>query len=231
MKVDLNCDLGEGIGVDSAIIPLITSANVCCGWHAGTEAQIRQTLELCLQYHVTVGAHPGYPDREHFGRRELNLHPTDIIEQTFQQVQQLRTWCHDVGLQVRYIKPHGALYHQVNKNDAYADALISAAVMASLPIVGLPGSRLQQRAEGRVPFVAEGFADRRYTADGQLVPRDQPDALLESPTEAVAQVMSLLERNLIDTVCVHGDHPLAVQFVQTVRDELIRQAVELKSFT
>lgn len=230
MVLDLNCDLGEGCGTDASVIPLITSANVSCGWHAGTPEQIVQTLELCRQHGVTVGAHPGHADRENFGRREMDLPPSEIVEQTFQQVQQLRRWCEALQITVKYIKPHGALYHQTNSVDQYAEALIAAAHLTGLPIVGLSGSRLQQLANGRVRFIAEGFADRRYREDGTLVPRSQPNANLELPEEAVRQVLSLIGRGAVQTVCVHGDHPKAVEFVRAVRTELLRQAVELKSF-
>ncbi|WP_020470130.1 5-oxoprolinase subunit PxpA [Zavarzinella formosa] len=230
MILDLNCDLGEGIGADAEVIPLITSANVSCGWHAGTPEDILNTLKLCRQHNVVVGAHPGHADREHFGRRELLIPSRDVLEQTFEQIQQLRVWGKLLGVEVRYVKPHGALYHQAHGDDQYAEAVICAAAMAGLPVVGMPGSRLQERAKGRVRFVAEGFADRRYLPDGRLVPRGQPGASIETPEEAVSQVLNLLTHGVIDTVCVHGDHPQAVEFARAVRTELVRQNVELKSF-
>ena len=230
MRLDLNCDLGEGVGIDADVIPLITSANVCCGAHAGTPEEILRTLERCRTHGVTVGAHPGHADREHFGRRALAIPQRDLLEQTFQQIRQLRVWADSLGVRVRYVKPHGALYHQAHADDQYADAVISAAVLANLPVVGMPGSRLQQRAAGRTRFIAEGFADRRYLPDGRLVPRGQPDAMIETPEEAVAQVSDLFRLGIIETVCVHGDHPKALDFARAVRAELLRQSVELKSF-
>ena len=230
MILDLNCDLGEGCGTDEAVIPLITSANVSCGAHAGTPEAILRTLEWCREHGVTVGAHPGHDDPEHFGRRELPVPPRDVLEQTFQQIQRLRQWAAVAGTEVRYLKPHGALYHQAHQDDQYADAIVCAAAMAGLPVVGMPGSRLQRRAEGRVRFVAEGFADRRYLPDGRLVPRGEAGAIIESPAEAVRQTLALLGRGLLETVCVHGDNPNAVEFVRALRTELLSQSIELKSF-
>ncbi|HKB03942.1 MAG TPA: 5-oxoprolinase subunit PxpA, partial [Gemmataceae bacterium] len=192
MQIDLNCDLGEGAGTDTELLPLITSANVCCGAHAGTEADIRATLERAARLDVAVGAHPGHIDREHFGRRELPIPPRDVLEQTHAQISALRKLAEPFGVSLRYVKPHGGLYHQACREDPYADAVISAAALAGLPVVGLPGSRLEIRATDRVPFFAEGFADRHYRADGSLVPRDQPGAFVDDPGEAVEQVRRLI---------------------------------------
>ena len=230
MILDLNCDLGEGCGSDAELIPLISSANVSCGAHAGTPKGIVRTLQCCREHGVTVGAHPGHADPEHFGRRELLIPPRDVLEETFQQIQRLRLWGVEVGTPIRYVKPHGALYHQANSDDAYADAIVCAAAMADLPVVGLPGSRLERRATGKVRFIAEGFADRRYRPDGGLVPRSEPNAMIESATEAITQAVSLVKQRLIQTVCVHGDHPKAIEFVKALRAELLQQSIQVKSF-
>jgi UPF0271 protein len=231
MDIDLNCDLGEGAGHDAELMPLITSANVCCGAHAGTPAGILATLELAAQLGVSVGAHPGYPDREHFGRREIRASMRDLLEAIHSQINWLRTLADRAGARLRYVKPHGALYHQANRDDAYADAVLSACALAALPVVGLPGSRLQMRATARkVPFFSEGFADRAYRPDGTLVPRDQPNAFVKDPVAAAAQVRALIAEHDVRTICVHGDNPEAVAFVRAVREELTRAGAELRPF-
>lgn len=230
MLIDLNCDLGEGSGTDAALLPLITSANVSCGAHAGTPEQIAATLEQAGRLGVTVGAHPSHPDREHFGRRELNRPSRDVLEETHGQIQWLKALANRFGMKVRYVKPHGALYNQACRDDAVADAVVSACALSDLPVVGLPGSRLAERATGRVPFVAEGFADRGYRPDGSLVPRDQPGAFVQDPAAAAEQVRRLIAEHCVRTVCVHGDNPEAVAFVQAVRAELLRSGAELRPF-
>jgi len=230
MLIDLNCDLGEGAGTDAELLPLITSANVCCGAHAGTEADITATLTLAGQLGVAVGAHPGHPDRGDFGRRELPTPPRNVLEETYAQILALRALADQVGVKLRYVKPHGGLYHQACREDGYADAVVSACALAGLPVVGLPGSRLQERATGRVGFFAEGFADRRYRPDGSLVPRNQPDAFVADPQEAVEQVKRLIDEKGVRTICVHGDNPKALAFVRAVRDELVRAGADLRPF-
>ncbi len=230
MTIDLNCDLGEGAGFDAEIIPLITSANVSCGAHAGTAEDIMRTLALCKQHGVTVGAHPGHADREHFGRRELPVTAQEIVALLRGQIGALRRWAQAAGVAVRYVKPHGGLYHQANRDAPAAGAMLAVGGELGLPVVGLPGSRLQALAGHDGGVITEGFADRRYQADGSLVPRDQPNAMIDDPNEAVAQVLWLLDRGAVQTVCVHGDNPRAVEFVRAVREELIRRGVELKPF-
>jgi UPF0271 protein len=179
---------------------------------------------------VAVGAHPGYPDRQHFGRRELRTPPRDVLEQIHAQIGNLRSLADRAGVTLRYVKPHGGLYHQACWDDAYADAVVAACALAGLPVIGLPGSRLQERATGQVPFFAEGFADRRYRPDGSLVPRDQPAAFVEDPHEAAEQVHRLIAERGVRTICVHGDNPEAVAFVRAVREELVRAGAELQPF-
>jgi 5-oxoprolinase (ATP-hydrolysing) subunit A len=230
MLIDLNCDLGEGAGTDAELLPLITSANVSCGAHAGSKADIMATLEGAARHGVVVGAHPSHSDREHFGRRELDLPTRDVLEETHAQILALKSLAGRFGVKVRYVKPHGALYNQACRDDAFADAVVSACALSDLPVVGLPGSRLQVRAADRVPFVPEGFADRGYRPDGSLVPRDQPGAFVKDPTAAAEQVRRLVTEHGVRTVCVHGDNPEAVAFVRAVRDELLRLGAELRPF-
>lgn len=228
--IDLNADLGEGAGFDAELMALITSANVCCGMHAGSPALIRETLLLAKRHGVMIGAHPGYADREHFGRRELDLSPGEITECCVYQIGALSAMAQSQGLAVRYLKPHGALYNQACRDEDVALGVIDAAVLFALPVMGLPQSWLEAEATDRVPFFAEGFADRLYRSDGSLVPRTEPDAFVRDPDEAVRQVEWLIAQKGVRTICVHGDNPDAVAFTRTIRASLLERGFTLKSF-
>ena len=230
MVIDLNCDLGEGAGTDADLLPLITSANVSCGAHAGDPNDIAATLQQAARLGVTVGAHPSHRDREGFGRREFAIPSRDVLEETYRQIVWLKTLADQYGMAVRYVKPHGALYNQACRDDTFADAVVSACALSDLPVVGLPGSRLEERSIGRVPFFAEGFADRGYRPDGSLVPRGEPGAFVKDPAAAAEQVRHLIAGRGVRTVCVHGDNPAAVEFVRTIRAELLRIGAELRPF-
>ena len=230
MDIDLNSDLGEGCGHDGEILPLVTSANIACGFHAGDVYTSLDALTAAAALGVSVGAHPGYPDREYFGRRELEMAEEDVCRLCVRQIGVLQNLARLADVKLRYLKPHGALYHQAARDDSYAKPVIFAAEMMRLAVVGLPGSRLQTLCQGRVPFFAEGFADRRYRPDGTLVPRTEPDALLTDPDEAVRQAERLIEQQGIRTLCVHGDTPEAVTFVQALREALLKRGMTLKAF-
>ena len=232
MLIDLNADLGEGIGMDAALMPLITSANVCCGFHAGDAETARATLELAAQYGVVVGAHPGYADRANFGRCEQVLTDRQVATLVIHQLGALVGLSRICRSYLRYVKPHGALYHQATREAGYAKPVVAAAFLYGLSVVGLPGSELE-RAAGAVgvPFVAEGFADRRYRADGTLVPRTESDAMIEDPKEAVDQVEWLVRDRGVRTICVHGDTPGAVEFAKRVRERLTEHGVVIRAFT
>jgi UPF0271 protein len=228
MQLDLNADLGEGAGFDEQLMPLITSANVCCGLHAGGPEEIAATLELALKYGVAVGAHPGYPDRENFGRVELDLPSQEIASLVSSQLETLAGMARDRGLCLRYVKPHGALYNQACRDRRIAAAVVAAVIDSELPIIGLPASELEAACLNRLPFVPEGFADRRYRPDGSLVPRSQADAFIHDPEEAVKQVEWLMSEKGIRTICVHGDNPSAVAFAKAIREALLGRKVSLK---
>jgi UPF0271 protein len=230
MHIDLNCDLGEGCPHDGELMPLITSANIACGGYAGDPATAFRTLQLAAQSGVQAGAHPGFMDREHFGRRELALTEQQIFEECVYQIGALAGLARAVGHPLRHIKPHGALYNMACRDDAYARPVVAAAEVFGLPLLGLPGSRLQALSAGRCPFVAEGFADRRYLPDGSLVPRSQPDAFVEDPAAAVAQVEWLIREKDVRTICVHGDNPEALAFVRELRAALSHHGVALRAF-
>lgn len=231
MLIDLNADLGEGIGTDAALMPLITSANVCCGFHAGDADSVRATLELAAQHGVAVGAHPGYADRENFGRCELALTDRQVATLVIHQVGAIVGLSRICRSYVRYLKPHGALYNQACRDAGFAKPIAAAAFLYGLSVVGLPGSALEQAARAiGLPFIAEGFADRRYESDGSLVPRSAPNAMISDPVEAVAQVEWLVRDQGVRTICVHGDSPGAVEMIMHVRDGLLKRGYELAAF-
>jgi 5-oxoprolinase (ATP-hydrolysing) subunit A len=230
MDIDLNCDLGEGCGQDADLMPLITSANVACGFHAGDAPTAAATLAAALRHGVQAGAHPGFADREHFGRRELQRTEAQVFDDCIFQVGALQALGGAVGCPVRFVKPHGALYNLACRDDAFARPLVAAAAFFGLPLLGLPQSRLQVLSAGRVPFIAEGFADRRYRADGSLVPRSEPDAFVHDPAEAVRQVEWLMRERGVRTICVHGDNAQAVEFAKTLRAALAGAGHRLVAF-
>lgn len=230
MLIDLNADLGEGAGTDADLMPLITSANICCGGYAGDIPTMRAALDLAKRHAVRVGAHPGF-GRDDFGRRELTTHPAELTLELRAMLTNFFGFAEVHGVRVEYVKPHGALYHQACRDREYAAALLTAIRMERLPVVGLPGSVLEGVAvEQRIGFIPEGFADRRYRPDGSLVPRTEPDAVLHDVKEVVAQVEWLVREKGVRTICVHGDTPGAVEFVRAVRAALLDAGHELKAF-
>ena len=230
MEIDLNCDLGEGSPLDAELMPLITSANIACGFHAGDPATALATLTAAARHGVRAGAHPGFPDREGFGRRELRRTQQQVYEDVVYQIGALAGLARAVGIPVSHLKVHGALYNMACAENAYAEPVVAAAVLFDLPLVGLPHSRLEARSTGRCTFVPEGFADRRYRPDGSLVARSQPDAFVENPDEAGRQVRWLIQERGVRTICVHGDNPQALAFVRELRDSLQRQGFTLRPF-
>lgn len=234
MDIDLNCDLGEGCSFDAELMPLITSANVACGFHAGSPSIAAATVAAAARHGVRVGAHPGFADREHFGRRELPCDESQVFNDCVYQIGALAGLTRAADLRLAYVKAHGALYNMACRDLAYARPIVAAAEMFKLPVLGLPGSRLQEACTGRCLFVPEGFADRRYTPDGHLVPRSQPGAMLHDPAEAVRQAERLLQEpdpsRRVRTLCVHGDNPEALAFVRGLREALLAAGHRLAPF-
>jgi UPF0271 protein len=230
MQIDLNCDLGEGCGLDTELMPLITSANISCGFHAGDWQTALAALRLAQDHDVHVGAHPGYPDREDFGRREQDMREEEVYELCMYQIGALIGLTHTTEQPLTYIKPHGALYNQACRDDRFASPIVSAAQDLGLAVVGLPGSRLEALCVN-ARFVREGFADRRYQADGSLVPRAKSNAFIENPPEAVEQAQWLIREQGIQTLCVHGDNPQALTFVRALRTALTEAGFVIRAFT
>jgi UPF0271 protein len=245
MRIDLNADVGEECGDDAALIPLLTSANVCCGAHAGGPETMRRAVDLCLRHGVRLGAHVSYPDREHFGRRELDLPPAEISASVTAQLQALSSIARAAGAELRYLKAHGALYNRMARDAVAADAVIAAldAFGPKLPLLTLPGCVAMQRAEAAgIVAVGEAFADRGYQDDGQLQPRGMPGALLKDVGEVSSRALAWVRGGLMQSVsgkafelearslCVHGDTPGAVAMAAALRTVLVDAGVELKAF-
>jgi UPF0271 protein len=234
MRVDLNADVGEGCGQDLALMRCITSANVACGGHAGDLVTIRDTVRLARDHGVGVGAHPGFADREGFGRREIELPSDALTKLVSDQVTAIRSIAIQEGAPLRHVKPHGALYNMAVRDRRIADAVARAvaAIDSSLIVLCLPGSELiaAARAVG-LPVAREGFADRAYRPDGTLVPRTEAGAVLEDPTEVLVRVIPLARRADVDTICVHGDTPGAATLAFQIRTALGTAGIDVKALT
>ncbi|MSU23387.1 MAG: LamB/YcsF family protein [Opitutus sp.] len=244
-SIDLNCDVGEGAGHDAALMRLITSANIACGAHAGDAATIRATIALAQQHGVAIGAHPGFADRENFGRRELALSPAEVSELVLTQVQTMQEAVAGFGAGLNHVKLHGALYNMAARDEALANAVAEAIrVTNKNPMLFvLAGSKLAQVARANANFlvVSEVFADRTYQRDGSLTPRSRPDALITDENAAVAQVLRMVRDGEVratdgtlvpivaDTVCLHGDGAHAVAFARRLRAELGAAGIEVKA--
>ncbi len=229
-RIDLNADVGEGVGDDAALLGIVTSANVACGFHAGDAETMRRTCEAAVASGVVIGAHVGYRDREHFGRRDLDVPPGVLRDEAREQLEALAAAAREAGGAVRYVKPHGALYHRCSTDPDAADAIVAAATPLRLGMVGAPGSALLAAAGAAgLDTVPEGFADRAYRPDGTLVPRTEPGAVIGGDS-AVAQAARLAAEGALRTLCVHGDSPDAVALARAVRQGLEAQGVAVAAF-
>ena len=230
MFIDLNCDLGEGTGNDEAIMPYITSANIACGFHAGDEQTMRETLRLAKRFGVNAGAHPSWNDRKNFGRKEMDVSPVEAEKIVLEQIQILAAIAKEEGVALTHVKPHGALYNQSAKDMELANAIARAVKISSvdLILVGLAGSRSIEagRAMG-IRVAAEGFPDRGYNADGSLMSRLLPGALIESPQEVAKHAIELVKTGKMDTLCLHGDHPNASENAKILRGVLEKSGIEV----
>jgi UPF0271 protein len=246
-SIDFNSDLGEGAGTDMAIMPLVTSVNIACGGHAGNENTMRTTVELAMRHRVAIGAHPGYPDRERFGRVPMDMPARELIESVRRQVDSLVGVASRMGARVTHVKAHGALYNQGERDATIARNIIFGVQAATggheLVIVAPQGSAmLQEASEMRMKVAREGFVDRAYEADGTLQSRSIAGSVLTDPADAVRQALSFVKdggvravdgsflKLAVDTLCVHGDTPGAVEIARAVRDALAKAKVKVASF-
>ena len=231
-SIDLNADLGEGFPNDDALLELVTSASICCNVHAGSPEVIRRTLDQAAARGVVVGAHPGYRDREGFGRREQEMSWKEVQALIRSQLGVIDTLAAQAGLKVRFLKPHGALYNQAQRQAEIALGVIATfGSILTMPLIGQPGTLLERMAASRsLTYITEGFPERRYRDDGSLVPRVQPDAILHDPDEIEAQVLRLVNDRRVATLCIHGDDPRAVANAELVRSVLSRHKISIRSF-
>ena len=245
--IDVNSDLGEGAGTDAAIMPLITSANLACGGHAGNESTMRSGVELAMKNKVAVGAHPGYPDRERFGRVALEMPGAELTEAVRRQIDSLVGVAARLGARVAHVKAHGALYNQAERDAAVARTILlgiqASAGGSDLLVFAPPGSAMHTEAQGMGMRVArEGFIDRAYEPDGTLRPRTLAGALITDPAAAAAQALSFVRdggvratdgkllKLEVDTLCIHGDTPGAPDIVRAVREAFAKAKVKVAPF-
>ncbi len=242
--IDINCDLGEGCANDAELMRFISSANIACGAHAGDAATMLRTAELALQHGVAIGAHPGYQDRENFGRTNMSLTPDAVRSLVTEQVETMAKICERLGTRMHHVKPHGALYNQAAKDRVLA-AAIAGAVKAfdpELVLYGLSGSVSITEAENiGLRTASEVFADRTYQNDGSLTPRSQPNALITSADASVEHVLNMSKYSRVrtldaimfhikaDTVCIHGDGEHALEFAEAICSALQQTGFEVRA--
>lgn len=248
VSIDLNCDLGESFGSyqmgnDEAILPLITSATIACGFHAGDPSVMRRTVENAIRHNVGIGAHPGLPDLQGFGRREIAISTQEAYDLVIYQIGALQAVAKSLGTTVRHMKAHGALYNMAAKSPDLAEAIVAAAKAcdSDLIIVGLAGSAWVDAAKKMDMRIAqEVFADRRYEEDGSLTPRSRMDALIEDQQEAVEHVIRMVRDGMVttrqgtrrpiqaDTICIHGDGTHALEFAQAIRERFLKEGIAIE---
>jgi UPF0271 protein len=248
MRVDLNADVGEGrigaLGQDPALMSLITSANVACGFHAGGPSVMSATVALAAAHGVAVGAHPGFPDLEGFGRRELDVTPSDVEDFVVYQIGALAAIAAAQGVRLQHVKPHGALFNMAARDSSLADAIAraTAVIDRTLILFGLPGSELIAAGwRAGLRTACEGFADRAYRSDGTLVPRREPGAVIHDAEVVVRRAVRMVRDRaveaidgtvvplLIDTICVHGDTPGAAHLAAGIRGAMLEAGIEVRA--
>lgn len=235
MKLDLNSDIGEGFAYDAEIIKLVDSVNIACGGHAGNISLMNETVELAKQAGIHIGAHPGYPDKENFGRVDMNMTPTEIYDEVSKQVKVLFDICDKHNTKLHHVKPHGQLYNKAAKDKATAQAITQAVkdIDKNLIVVVLANSQFVDVVKSENMQVwQEFFVDRNYQSFGELVPRSNANAVIHDEDVAINRLIQLAETGKImsidghtiqitaDTVCVHGDTPEALQYVKKIRERI-----------
>ncbi|SEL14348.1 LamB/YcsF family protein [Parapedobacter koreensis] len=235
ITIDLNCDMGETPGnqpgsMDDVLFAYASSANIACGFHAGDPLRMELTVQQALQQGVAIGAHPGLPDLEGFGRQERPISPSEAYQITLYQIGALAAFAKAAGGILHHVKPHGALYNMAARDIHLAEALVAAVhdFDSNLVLYALAGSALVKAAQAKgIRVAAEGFIDRRYEADGSLTPRSRPNALITDMQQAINQSFILLEK--VDTLCIHGDSPHATAFAKAVHDAFLQAGIAIKA--
>lgn len=240
-KIDLNCDLGEGALFDDEIIPLITSANIACGFHAGDAVLMNKTIELCKINSVSAGAHPGYPDRENFGRTNIDATPQQVYNYTLYQLGAIHAMAKANGIEINHIKPHGAMYNMAAKDISLANAVVDAVAdfNPQLILLALSGSKMIEAAKEKgIKYACEVFADRAYELDGSLRQRGLEGAMIEDEAEAISRVIKMVKKGTVTaytgeeieieahSVCVHGDGPKALEFVKALNHAFLSNDIK-----
>ena len=248
--IDINCDMGEAFGNysmpnDAMLFDYISSANIACGFHAGDACVMQDTVALAIQYNVAIGAHPGLPDLQGFGRREMNITPREAYQITLYQIGALAAFVKAAGAKLNHVKPHGALYNMAAKDLKLAQSIADAIYDfdPSLILYGLAGSQLMSAASGKgLQSASEVFADRTYQDDGSLTPRTQANAMISNETIVLAQAISMVKQQQVmsvhqkmiplraDTLCIHGDGEHAVAFAKTIYQAFTGEGITLKAF-
>lgn len=244
--IDINCDMGEGIGNDDAIMPFISSANIACGYHAGDENTMRQTIDLAIKNSVAIGAHPSFFDKKNFGRTEMQLPSDEIYDLVLLQLRTIDKIIREREVKLHHVKPHGALYNMAAKNSHIARAIAQAVKDFDdhLILFGLSGSvSITVANQVGLKTASEVFADRTYQDDGSLTPRSQPYALIDDKEQLLQHVLQMAKEKTVtstngrtigivaDTICIHGDGKHAVQFAKSLNNELRRQGIGIKSLS
>ncbi|NCI45088.1 5-oxoprolinase subunit PxpA [Sediminibacterium soli] len=240
--IDINCDMGEGIGNDALLMPYISSANIACGFHAGDNETMLHTCELAIQYQVAIGAHPGFADKANFGRTEMQLPLQEVYDMVSEQVFRLQQIARQLGATLSHVKPHGAMYNMSAKNAALAHCIAKAVkeADASLVLFGLSGScSISEAAQLGLSTASEVFADRSYQDDGSLTPRSQPGALITTTEQVLQQVLQMVQQHSVttvnnttvpivaDTVCIHGDGAHAAAFAKSIFHTLQQHHIDI----
>lgn len=243
-SVDINCDMGEGFENDEALMPYITSVNIACGFHAGDTDTMKRTIALAMKYEVAIGAHPGFPDRENFGRKNMDMTPDEVADIILYQVDLLSKIALEEGAKVTHVKPHGALYNMAAKDELIAKGIANAVkdIDNNLALFGLSSSHLiKEGKKAGLQTVNEVFADRTYLDDGSLTPRSEKDATIEDKDQSLNQAIQMVLRQSVrtisgktipvvaDTICLHGDGGNALAFAKSIYKGLKAQNVMLKN--
>lgn len=244
LRIDLNCDLGEGCSNDAELMKYISSANIACGYHAGDRETMLTTAQLAVLNHVAIGAHPSYPERENFGRIDMDLRPAEISDIVTEQIGELAAAAAKAGGRLEHVKPHGALYNRSARDPEVAAAIATAIanIDTDLVLFGLSGSHSIREAERLgLSTASEVFADRTYQSDGSLTPRSEPRALITDTHTAKEQVLDMIKYGRVrsldaimvaircETVCIHGDGEHSVDFAREINRALVENGIEIKA--